>query len=109
KGRAIPLKFVRIEPFVVPKVSLTGGSVERVDTRVLQVIYQFERPADRSVFVGQQMDVFIDASPDAAKKCAAHRVRAPRRLRARPRPAPRRAGRAEGLHGRGPGRRRGLG
>ncbi len=67
-GRAIPLKFVRIEPFVVPKVSLTGGSVERVDTRVLQVIYQFERPTDRSVFVGQQMDVFIDASPDAAKK-----------------------------------------
>ena len=65
--RSIPLRFVRIEPFVVPKVSLTGGSAERVDTRVLQVIYQFDRPADRPVFVGQQMDVYIDASPEAAK------------------------------------------
>jgi len=32
------LKFVRIEPFVIPKKSLTGDSVERVDTRVLQVL-----------------------------------------------------------------------
>jgi RND family efflux transporter MFP subunit len=61
--RAIPLKFVRIEPFVIPKVSLTGASVERVDTRVLQVIYQFDRPADHTIFVGQQMDVYIDTSP----------------------------------------------
>ena len=60
--RAIPLKFLRIEPFVIPKVSLTGASVERVDTRVLQVIYQFDRPADHNIFVGQQMDVYIDTS-----------------------------------------------
>lgn len=54
----IPLIFVRIEPFVVPKRSLTGSSTERVDTRVLQVIYTF--PAgERRVYVGQQMDVFI--------------------------------------------------
>lgn len=60
--RAIPLKFIRIEPFVIPKVSLTGASVERVDTRVLQVIYQFERPTDHNIFVGQQMDVYIDTT-----------------------------------------------
>lgn len=65
--RSIPLRFVRIEPYVIPKASLTGGSAERVDTRVLQVIYQFDRPADRPVFVGQQMDVYIDASPEASK------------------------------------------
>lgn len=63
--RSLPLRFVRIEPFVVPKTSLTGASAERVDTRVLQVIYQFDRPADRPVFVGQQMDVYIDTTPDA--------------------------------------------
>jgi RND family efflux transporter MFP subunit len=63
--RSIPLRFVRIEPFVVPKTSLTGASAERVDTRVLQVIYQLDRPADRPVFVGQQMDVYIDTTPDA--------------------------------------------
>jgi multidrug efflux pump subunit AcrA (membrane-fusion protein) len=59
-----PLTFVRFEPFVVPKRSLTGDSTERVDTRVLQVIYRVERD-DRRLFVGQQLDVFIGAGPDA--------------------------------------------
>jgi multidrug efflux pump subunit AcrA (membrane-fusion protein) len=59
-----PLQFVRFEPFVVPKKSLTGDSTERVDTRVLQVIYRVERD-DLPLFVGQQMDVFIDADPAA--------------------------------------------
>ncbi|MGD9691049.1 MAG: HlyD family secretion protein [Phycisphaerales bacterium] len=54
------LTFVRIEPYVVPKRSLTGESVERVDTRVLQVIYSFTKPSFR-VYVGQQMDVYINA------------------------------------------------
>jgi len=34
---------VRFEPYVVPKRSLTGDSTERVDTRVLQAIYSFDR------------------------------------------------------------------
>ena len=55
----IELSFVRIEPYVVPKVSLTGASTERVDTRVLQVIYSFKRPQDRPVYVGQQVDLFV--------------------------------------------------
>jgi multidrug efflux pump subunit AcrA (membrane-fusion protein) len=56
-----PLEFVRVEPFVVPKKSLTGDNTERVDTRVLQVIYECD-PADRPpLFVGQQMEVFIEA------------------------------------------------
>src|SRR5262249_10992145 len=54
----LPLKFVRVEPFVVPKKSLTGENSERVDTRVLQVIFAIERGQDR-VFVGQQLDAFI--------------------------------------------------
>lgn len=58
-----PLKFVRFEPFVVPKRSLTGDSTERVDTRVLQVIYRVERD-DLPLFVGQQVDVFIEAQAD---------------------------------------------
>jgi HlyD family secretion protein len=41
---------------------LTGGPTERVDTRVLQVIYGFER-GSLPIYVGQQMDVYIDASP----------------------------------------------
>lgn len=54
------LSFVRIEPFVVPKRSLTGDSIERVDTRVLQVLYAFPS-GTLPVYVGQQMDVFIEA------------------------------------------------
>jgi multidrug efflux pump subunit AcrA (membrane-fusion protein) len=57
-----PLRFVRFEPFVVPKKSLTGDSTERVDTRVLQVIYRVERD-DLPLFVGQQLDVFIEGPP----------------------------------------------
>lgn len=53
------LGFVRVEPYVTPKVSLTGSSNERVDTRVLQVIYQFERE-QLPAYVGQQTDVFIE-------------------------------------------------
>jgi len=64
------LRFVRIEPYVVPKRSLTGESTERVDTRVLQAIYAFERN-DLPVRVGQQMDVFIDAKPAAAAPATA--------------------------------------
>jgi multidrug resistance efflux pump len=62
KGRtehAISLIFDRIEPYIVPKRSLTGDNRERVDTRVLQVIYQFEKP-NFPIYVGQQVDVFIE-------------------------------------------------
>lgn len=56
----IAMEFVRIEPFVVPKRSLTGASVERVDTRVLQVIYRFPASKTQTVYVGQQMDLFLE-------------------------------------------------
>ena len=62
--RKIPLTFVRIEPYVVPKKSLTGENTERVDTRVLQVIYRFERPSF-PVYAGQQVDVFIERQPSS--------------------------------------------
>lgn len=57
-----PLTFVRFEPYVVPKRSLTGESTERVDTRVLQVIYSFER-GEMPLYVGQQMDAYVEAPP----------------------------------------------
>jgi HlyD family secretion protein len=57
------LRFVRFEPLVLPKRSLTGESTERTDTRVLQVIYDIE-PAAPRLFAGQQVDVFIDAAPE---------------------------------------------
>lgn len=56
-----PLEFVRVEPYVIPKVSLTGAGTERVDTRVLQVIFSLNRPENPPIYVGQQVDVFIEA------------------------------------------------
>ena len=62
-ARKFPIKFVRYEPFVIPKKSLTGDTSERVDTRVLQVIFRVDRSeASPRLFVGQQMDVFIEAA-----------------------------------------------
>src|SRR5262245_52016251 len=59
------LQFERFEPYVVPKVSLTGETTERTDTRVLQAVYSFD-PAALPVFVGQQIDVYIEATSQNA-------------------------------------------
>jgi len=64
RQQEVPLSFVRLEPYVVPKTSLTGANTERVDTRVVQVIYAVDPNnrlvQDKKVLVGQLVDVFID-------------------------------------------------
>jgi multidrug resistance efflux pump len=54
------LTFVRVERYVTPKKSLTGDNTERVDTRVLQAIFAVNA-RDAPIYVGQQLDVFINA------------------------------------------------
>jgi HlyD family secretion protein len=56
---SVPLEFIRFEPYVIPKRTLTGESVERVDTRVLQILFKIEKH-DFPLFVGQLMDVYIN-------------------------------------------------
>jgi HlyD family secretion protein len=57
----VTVTFVRAEPQVVPKRSLTNSSSERVDVRVLQLIYAL--PANgHSMFVGQQVDAFVPSN-----------------------------------------------
>lgn len=68
-----PLRFVRSEPLLIPKTSLTGEPTERVDTRVMQVIYAFEND-NYPIYAGQLLDVYIDAIAadtryDDAKAC----------------------------------------
>ncbi len=53
------LEFVRIEPYLRPKRSLTGATSERVDTRVLQVIFRAGK-SSLPLYVGQQVDVFME-------------------------------------------------
>lgn len=75
RDRRAALTFERVEPYVVPKTSLTGSSTERVDTRVLQVVYTMDAHA-LPVFVGQQVDVFIETSKGAqmAQECQPDRA-----------------------------------
>ncbi len=61
----VKAKFVRAEPLVVPKKSLTNSAAERVDVRVMQLIYAL--PANDAFRVGQQVDAFIPARKPAAK------------------------------------------
>ena len=68
----IALEFVRVEPRLIPKRNLSGDTAERVDTRVLQVIY---RVADGTgVYDGEQLDVYIEATepPSASSFSASH-------------------------------------
>lgn len=60
----VALKFERIEPYVVAKTALTGSPTERVDSRVLQVIYSFELGAI-PVYIGQQMDVYVQTREES--------------------------------------------
>ncbi|MBX7527873.1 efflux RND transporter periplasmic adaptor subunit [Qipengyuania vesicularis] len=60
----VQARFVRAEPLVVPKRSLTNSAAERVDVRVLQVIYELPADAvgDKGLFrVGQQVDAYMPA------------------------------------------------
>jgi multidrug resistance efflux pump len=72
---SVALSFVRFEPYVLAKRSLTGDTSERVDTRVLQAIYAFA-PEDFPAFVGQQVDVFLKAPTraEAARQPTSGRI-----------------------------------
>jgi len=61
-----PMEFVLVEPYIIPKISLTGEAIERIDTRVLQLLYRFDK-CDLPVYAGQLLDVYIEAPPYEAK------------------------------------------
>jgi HlyD family secretion protein len=55
----VPLQFVRIQPYVSPKIELSNQRTERVDVRVLPVIFRFTRPKGVELYPGQQVDVYV--------------------------------------------------
>ena len=63
--RQVRARFVRAEPLVVPKRSLTNSAAERVDVRVLQVIYALPEEQAELFRIGQQVDAFIPARRQA--------------------------------------------
>ncbi len=66
-GVRFPLVYKRTEPYVIPKKSLTGDNSERVDTRVLQVLYELPDDRPTPLYVGEQMDVYIEKAAPAAR------------------------------------------
>ncbi len=54
-----PIRYVRTVPVVIPKKTLTGDNAERIDTRVLQLIYTFNEP-NPGVLPGQVLDVYVE-------------------------------------------------
>lgn len=59
--RQVQARFVRAEPLVTPKRSLTNSAAERVDVRVLQLIYALPEGPDPLFRIGQQVDAFVPA------------------------------------------------
>ena len=55
----VPLKFARVQPYISPKIELSDQRQERVDVRVLPVIFTFDKPKDLNLFAGQLVDVYI--------------------------------------------------
>jgi len=55
----VPLEYVRVQPFVSPKIELSDQRQERVDVRVLPVIFTFEKPKDLNLYPGELVDVYI--------------------------------------------------
>ncbi len=55
----IPLQFVRIQPLISPKIELSDQRQERVDVRVLPVIFRFAKPSNVNIFPGELVDVYI--------------------------------------------------
>lgn len=59
--KKLPLKMLRIEPLALPKTTLTGSVTERVDTRVVEVVFVVESLEGMRLYPGQVVDVYIDA------------------------------------------------
>ncbi len=55
----VPLEFVRVQPYVSPKIQLSNERTERVDVRVLPLIFRFQKPETMAVYPGQLVDVYI--------------------------------------------------
>jgi HlyD family secretion protein len=55
----LPLKIVRMQPNVSPKIELSNQRTERVDVRVLPVIFSFDKPPNIAIYPGQLVDVYI--------------------------------------------------
>ena len=62
--RKVDLVFDRVQPLVSPKIQLSNQREEKVDLRVLPVIFHFRKADAGNVYPGQMVDVYIGGGDD---------------------------------------------
>lgn len=55
----VQLDYVRTQPYVSPKIELSNQRMERVDVRVLTIIFKVHKPQDSNLYPGELVDVYI--------------------------------------------------
>lgn len=65
---SFPLEYVYTEPYIIAKTMLTGSNTERVDTRILQIVYRFTKD-NYPIYAGEILDVFVEALPNEGPGC----------------------------------------
>ncbi len=55
----LPMDYVRVQPLVSPKIELSDQRTERVDVRVLPIIFRVQKPKNVNLYPGQLVDVYI--------------------------------------------------
>ena len=56
---SVAMELLRVQPHVSPKIQLSNQRLERVDLRVLPVIFRFVPPPGVRVYPGELVDVYI--------------------------------------------------
>jgi HlyD family secretion protein len=59
---SVPLELVRVQPYVSPKIELSNERLEKVDLRVLPIIFRFQPPPGLQLFPGELVDVYVGES-----------------------------------------------
>ncbi|HTW76031.1 MAG TPA: hypothetical protein VMD56_14055, partial [Steroidobacteraceae bacterium] len=57
----VPLTFVRVQPYISPKIELSDERQELVDVRVLPVIFSFQNSPALHLYPGQLVDVYVES------------------------------------------------
>lgn len=57
------LALVAVEPYARPNTDLTGSNIERVDTRLVDVLFDVPALPATRIVPGRAVDVFIDSGP----------------------------------------------
>ena len=71
-GVSVPMELVRVQPQVSPKIQLSNQRQERVDLRVLPIIFRFVPPPGSRVYPGELVDVYVsDKGPPPLRSLSA--------------------------------------